>query len=43
LLKYTFGDYFGVLPTTILTRKKGSSSSATPELADKKGKRCLII
>lgn len=43
LIKNMLGDYFGVLPVTILTRKRGSSSSATPELADKFGKRFLVI
>ena len=43
LMEKTFGEYFGVLPTTVLTRKRGSSSNATPELADKRGKRILFI
>ena len=43
LLKFMLGDYFGVLPVTILTKKRGSSSSASPELADKFGKRLLVI
>jgi P4 family phage/plasmid primase-like protien len=43
LLKATMGQYFGVLPTGVLTRKRGSSSGATPELADKRGKRYLVI
>jgi P4 family phage/plasmid primase-like protien len=43
LVQYTLGDYFGVLPTTVLTRKEGNSSNATPELADKRGKRLLVI
>ncbi|AYV84817.1 MAG: D5-like helicase-primase [Hyperionvirus sp.] len=43
LISYTFGDYFGVLPVTILTKKRGASSNATPELADKRGKRFLSI
>ncbi|AYV81208.1 MAG: D5-like helicase-primase [Harvfovirus sp.] len=43
LISYTFGDYFGVLPVTILTKKRGASSNATPELADKRGKRFLAI
>ena len=43
LIKDTMGKYFGVLPTGILTRKRGASSSATPELADKNGKRLLVI
>ena len=47
LLDKTFnGDsdgYFGTLPPTILTQKRGSSSSATPELADKFGKRVITL
>lgn len=43
LMEKTLGDYFGILPTTVLTRKRGSSSNATPELANKRGKRVLII
>ena len=43
LLKAAMGQYFGVLPTGILTRKRGGASNATPELADKRGKRFLII
>jgi P4 family phage/plasmid primase-like protien len=35
--------YFGTLPPTILTQKRGSSSAATPELADKFGKRVIIL
>jgi len=47
LLDHTFngsGDgYFGSLPPTILTQKRGSSSNATPELADKFGKRVITL
>jgi P4 family phage/plasmid primase-like protien len=43
LLKAAMGQYFGVLPTGVLTRKRGSASGATPELADKRGKRYLVI
>ena len=47
LLDNTFnGDsdgYFGALPPTVLTQKRGSSSSATPELADKFGKRVITL
>jgi P4 family phage/plasmid primase-like protien len=43
LIKHLLGDYFGVVPVTLLTRKRGQSSGPTPELADKFGKRFLII
>jgi phage/plasmid-associated DNA primase len=43
LVKETLGDYYAYYPTGILTVKRKSSSNATPELADKRGKRCLII
>ena len=47
LLDNTFGGksdgYFGSLPPTILTQKRGSSSAATPELADKFGKRVIVL
>jgi P4 family phage/plasmid primase-like protien len=37
------GDYSGVLPITFLTRKQGSSSQATPELAEMQGKRFVVF
>ena len=43
LIKNMLGDYFGVVPITLLTRKRGASSSATPELADKAGKRFIVV
>ncbi len=47
LLDNTFNGttqgYFGTLPPTVLTQKRGSSSSATPELADKFGKRIITL
>ena len=43
LIQMIMGQYFGVVPITILTRKRGSSSGATPELADKFGKRLIIV
>jgi P4 family phage/plasmid primase-like protien len=43
LIDHTLGDYFGTLPVTLLTQKRKGSSNATPELADKKGKRSLVL
>jgi phage/plasmid-associated DNA primase len=43
LIQNMMGDYAGMLPNTVLTRKAGNSSSAVPELADKRGKRFLIL
>ena len=47
LLDKTFNGnsdgYFGTLPPTVLTQKRGSSSAATPELADKFGKRVITL
>ena len=43
LIDHTFGDYYGTLPVTLLTQKRKGSSNATPELADKKGKRTLVL
>ena len=42
LLNLALGDYFGVAPITILTQKRGNSSGATPELADKSITRLLV-
>jgi len=47
LLDHTFNGasdgYFATLQPTVLTQKRASSSSASPELADKFGKRSLIL
>jgi len=43
LVHNTLGAYSGVLPVTVLTRKRGAAGNANPELADKKGKRFLVI
>ncbi|ARF09495.1 D5-like helicase-primase [Indivirus ILV1] len=38
-----FGDYCGVLPVTLLTRKRGGAGQATPELAGQRGKRFIVF
>lgn len=43
LIKKTFGDYYKTMDPTVLTRKRGSSSNATPELADKNGVRIIFL
>jgi P4 family phage/plasmid primase-like protien len=43
LLTETLGQYAGSLPPGILTSKDNSPNGATPYLADKRGKRFLII
>jgi len=43
LMKYTLGDYFKPMDVRILTEKRGSSSGASPELADKKGIRACTL
>lgn len=43
MVKKLMGDYFGVLPITVLTRKRNGSSGPTPELSDKNGKRLLVL
>ncbi len=41
--KATVGDYAGVLPSTILTRKRCDSTTATPAMAGMKGKRFVVF
>jgi len=43
LINNALGDYACPLINTVLTRKRGGSSNAIPELADKRGKRFLVV
>lgn len=43
LMKYTLGGYFKPMDIRLLTEKRASSSSASPELADKKGIRLCVF
>lgn len=43
LFKDCMDDYYGSVPVSILTQKRGKSGNATPELVDKNGKRFLVI
>jgi len=43
LFQLSFGEYVGTLPVSLITGKRTSSSSATPELARMKGKRLGVM
>jgi P4 family phage/plasmid primase-like protien len=44
LIQKTVGEnYYGILPKEFLTRRRGSSSNASPELDASKGKRVLFL
>lgn len=43
LFQQAFGNYCAVVPITLLTRKSGGSSSASPELAELRGKRFVVL
>lgn len=43
LIAKAFGEYYAACPITIITRKRGSSSQASPELARMKGVRIGIF
>ena len=43
LMKFTLGGYFKPMDIRLLTEKRASSSSASPELADKKGIRLCVF
>lgn len=43
LLQLALGQYGGVMANTVLTRRQADAGRATPELADKKGVRFLVL
>lgn len=42
-LKNVLGDYYSTASASLIVMKRGASSAANPELANKKGKRIIII
>jgi P4 family phage/plasmid primase-like protien len=43
LISVSLGDYYATAPTSLITRKRGQSSSATPELAFLEGKLAVFL
>jgi P4 family phage/plasmid primase-like protien len=43
LLKQALGDYYGTVPIELITKERGSASSANPEMEDKKVVRTLTM
>ena len=43
LFEMAFGDYCGKMPVTVLTRPRGNSGDASPELVKNKGKRFVTL
>lgn len=43
LFKYVFGDYYATMDHTVITRKRGNASSASPEMVAVKGKRLAVM
>ncbi len=42
MLEIAFGEYYGTIDSSFFTQIQKSSGAATPELADKKGKRLVL-
>jgi len=43
LLRQSLGDYYAIMPVSLLTQKRASSNAASPELARMKGKRVGVM
>lgn len=43
LLKGSTGEYFGILPVSLLTAKRADAGSANPHMAATRGKRILVM
>ena len=43
LFKNSFGEYYGTIPVSLLTKKRSDVGKATPELANARGKRFIIF
>jgi P4 family phage/plasmid primase-like protien len=43
LVELAFGEYYGTLPAAVLTIRDSGPNSASPFLADTRGKRCVFI
>jgi len=43
LMSASLGDYYSVAPTSLITRKRGTSSSATPELSFLEGRLAVFL
>ncbi len=43
MLQYAFGDYYSNMSTAYLTKRREGSSTASPDLADKVGKRIITF
>ena len=43
LIKHALGEYYGTMSSAVITQKKKGASNASPEMANKVGKRFVVI
>ncbi|KAK3248822.1 hypothetical protein CYMTET_41732 [Cymbomonas tetramitiformis] len=43
LLKFTLGDYFGVIPVQVLTERREGADSCNPSLSANRKRRCIAL